>query len=152
MKKLITSAIAATALLFGFASCSNDLHDVENTPYTNTAGAVYIVGGISSSTMETAVKSTEADFADTKSYKVELDSEGKAKFTFTYSGNDGWAAGSGATAFAIVADVSNGWTGANAARWGTGTAGVAVGSEATLVGPTQNNAKITGLSAGTSTQ
>lgn len=149
MKKLITSAIAATALLFGFASCSNGLHDVENTPYTNSANAVYVLGGISSSTMESAVKSTEADFDNTKSYKVALDSEGKAKFTFTYSGNDSWSAGAGNTAFAIVADVSKGWDGANAARWGTGTAGVAVGSEAALVGPTQNNAKITGLSAGT---
>lgn len=149
MKKLITSAIAATALLFGFASCSNGLHDVENTPYTNSANVVYVLGGISSSTMESAVASTEATFADTKSYKVALDSEGKAKFTFTYSGNDSWSAGAGNTAFAIVADVSKGWDGANAARWGTGTAGVAVGSEAALVGPTQNNAKITGLSAGT---
>lgn len=149
MKKLITSAIAATALLFGFAGCSNDLHDVENTPYTNSAGAVYILGGISSSTMERSVKSTEATFDDTKSYKVTLDKDGKAKFTFTYSGNDGWSAGAGNTAFAIVADVSNGWNGANAARWGTGADGVAVGSEGSLVGPTMNNAKITGLSAGT---
>lgn len=29
MKKLITSAVAALALLFGFASCSGDLHDAE---------------------------------------------------------------------------------------------------------------------------
>lgn len=149
MKKLITSAIAATALLFGFASCSNGLHDVENTPYTNSANAVYVLGGISSSTMESAVASTEATFADTKSYKVALDSEGKAKFTFTYSGNDSWSAGAGNTAFAIVADATSNWDVANAARWGTGTAGVAVGSEAALVGPTQNNAKITGLSVGT---
>lgn len=149
MKKLITSAIAATALLFGFASCSNGLHDVENTPYTNSANAVYVLGGISSSTMESAVASTEATFADTKSYKVALDSEGKAKFTFTYSGNDSWSAGAGNTAFAIVADATSNWDVANAARWGTGTAGVAVGSEAALVGPTQNNVKITGLSAGT---
>ena len=27
MKKLITGAVAALALLFGFASCSGDLHD-----------------------------------------------------------------------------------------------------------------------------
>lgn len=151
MKKLITGAIAAAALLFGFASCSNDLHDVENTPYTNTAGAVYILGGISSSTMESAVKSTEADFDSTKSYKVALDSEGKAKFTFTYSGNDSWSAGAGNTAFAIVADVSNGWTSANGkTRWFTSKEGIAVGNEGELKNDTATeNAKITGLSAGT---
>ena len=32
MKKLIISAIAAASLLFGFASCSGDLHDAEYTP------------------------------------------------------------------------------------------------------------------------
>lgn len=151
MKKLITGAIATAALLFGFAGCSNDLHDVENTPYTNSAGAVYIVGGISSSTMESAVKSTEAPFDTTKSYKVALDKDGKAKFTFTYSGNDSWSAGAGNTAFAIVADVSNGWTSANGAtRWFTSKDGIAVGSEGELKNNTSSeNAKITGLSAGT---
>ena len=29
MRKLLTSIIAATALLFGFVSCSGDLHDLE---------------------------------------------------------------------------------------------------------------------------
>ena len=29
MKKLLTGAVAALALLFGFASCSGDLHDDE---------------------------------------------------------------------------------------------------------------------------
>ena len=32
MKKLIISAIAAVSLLFGFASCSGDLHDAEYSP------------------------------------------------------------------------------------------------------------------------
>lgn len=32
MKKLIISAISATALLFGFASCSGDLHDMNDAP------------------------------------------------------------------------------------------------------------------------
>lgn len=152
MKKLIISAIAATSLLFGFASCSGDLHDVEDTPYVNNANAVYILGGISSSTMEDKVKATETAFADTKAYKVALDNDGNFKFTFTYSGTDSWSAGVGNTAFAIAADISNAWDGVNAARWETGSDGVSVGSETSLAksNPTAaNNAKITGLSAGT---
>lgn len=36
MKKLITSAVATLALLFGFASCSGDLHDNDVQPLTIT--------------------------------------------------------------------------------------------------------------------
>lgn len=36
MKKLITGAVAALALLFGFASCSGDLHDNDVQPLTVT--------------------------------------------------------------------------------------------------------------------
>lgn len=44
MKKLITSAVAALALLFGFASCSGDLHDAEmpkHEPVTIDGAAWY---------------------------------------------------------------------------------------------------------------
>lgn len=45
MKKLITSAVAALALLFGFASCSGDLHDAEmpkHEPVTIDGAAWYV--------------------------------------------------------------------------------------------------------------
>ena len=38
MKKLIISALAAAALLFGFASCSGDLHDSEQLQMTGIIG------------------------------------------------------------------------------------------------------------------
>ena len=39
------SAIAAAALLFGFASCAGDLHDVDNSPFAQTK-SVFLIGGI----------------------------------------------------------------------------------------------------------
>lgn len=150
MKKLIISAIAAVSLLFGFASCSNDLHDVEDSPYVNNSNAIYILGGISKSTMKDkeGAEITGTTFADTTAYKVALEN-GTFEFNFTYHGEDSWSAGDGKTAFAIVADATSNWDAANKMRWGTDSNGVAVGSEASLKGPTQDNAKITGLSAGT---
>ena len=148
MKKLIISAITAAALLFGFASCSGDLHDVENTPYTNATGKVYFLGGISASTMNSDVEATKKAFADTQSYEVPI-KDGKIKFSFTYSGSDSWSAGAGATAFAIVADATSNWDAANKMRWMTGADGIAVGSEGKLSLGSSSNVKITGLSAGT---
>lgn len=148
MKKLITGAVAALALLFGFASCSGDLHDVENTPYTNATGKVYFLGGISASTMNSDVEATKKAFADTQSYEVPIE-DGKIKFSFTYSGSDSWSAGAGATAFAIVADATSNWDAANKMRWMTGADGIAVGSEGKLSLGSSSNVKITGLSAGT---
>lgn len=148
MKKLITGAVAALALLFGFASCSGDLHDVENTPYTNATGKVYILGGISASTMNSDVEATKKAFADTQSYEVPIE-DGKIKFSFTYSGSDSWSARAGATAFAIVADATSNWDAANKMRWMTGADGIAVGSEGKLSLGSSSNVKITGLSAGT---
>ena len=148
MKKLIISAITAAALLFGFASCSGDLHDVENTPYTNATGKVYFLGGISASTMNSDVEATKKAFADTQSYEVPI-KDGKITFKFTYSGSDSWSAGDGATAFAIVADATSNWDAANKMRWMTGADGIAVGSEGKLSLGSSSNVKITGLSAGT---
>lgn len=49
MKKLIISAISAAALLFGFASCSGDLHDMNDAPIvevpTKIVGAITYDGG-----------------------------------------------------------------------------------------------------------
>ena len=49
MKKLIISAISAAALLFGFASCSGDLHDMNDAPIvdvpTKIVGAINYDGG-----------------------------------------------------------------------------------------------------------
>lgn len=149
MKKLITGAVAALALLFGFASCSGDLHDVENTPYTNATGKVYFLGGISASTMNSDVEATKKAFADTQSYEVPIIEDGKIRFSFTYSGSDSWSAGAGATAFAIVADATSNWDAANKMRWMTGADGIAVGSEGKLSLGSSSNVKITGLSAGT---
>ena len=148
MKKLIISAITASALLFGFAGCSGDLHDVEDSPYVNNANAIYILGGISDSKMEDAVKKTETTFDNTKAYKVALEN-GTFKFTFTYTGKDSWSAGDGNTAFAIVADATSNWDAANKMRWMTGADGIAVGSEGKLSLGSSSNVKITGLSAGT---
>lgn len=148
MKKLITGAVAALALMFGFASCSGDLHDVENTPYTNATGKVYFLGGISASTMNSDVEATKKAFADTQSYEVPIE-DGKIKFSFTYSGSDSWSAGAGATAFAIVADATSNWDAANKMRWMTGADGIAMGSEGKLSLGSSSNVKITGLSAGT---
>ena len=148
MKKLIISAITAAALLFGFAGCSGDLHDVENTPYTNATGKVYFLGGISASTMNPDVEATKKAFADTQSYEVPIE-DGKIKFSFTYSGSDSWSAGAGATAFALVADATSNWDAANKMRWMTGADGIAVGSEGKLSLGSSSNIKITGLSAGT---
>ena len=142
------SAIATAALIFGFASCAGDLHDVENTPYTNAAKKVYVLGGISNSTMEASVEATKKAFDKTQSYEVQM-TDGKIKFTFTYSGSDGWSAGDGATAFAIVADATSNWDAANKMRWMTGADGVSVGSSASLLVGSSANVKITGLSAGT---
>lgn len=148
MKKLITGTVAALAVLFGFASCAGDLHDVENTPYTNAAKKVYVLGGISKSTMESSVENTRKAFADTQSFEVPM-KDGKIKFTFTYSGSDSWSAGDGATAFALVADATSNWDAANKMRWMTGADGIAVGSEGKLSLGSSSNVKITGLSAGT---
>lgn len=45
MKKLIISTLAAAALLFGFASCSGDLHDDEKNPI-DLSGGYYLVGSM----------------------------------------------------------------------------------------------------------
>ena len=53
MKKLITGAVAALALLFGFASCSGDLHDDEKKPI-DLSGGYYLVGSMTGNWTNTA--------------------------------------------------------------------------------------------------
>lgn len=55
MKKILTSVIAAAALLFGFAGCSGDLHDKPDGTILQDAG---IIGSIND---WTAAKMTEVD-------------------------------------------------------------------------------------------
>lgn len=85
MKKLITGAVAALALLFGFASCSGDLHDDEalQLPYIigdmNDAGTDMLVNGNIST------------------------------YTFTYDANwKAWGGGSGKMYFKLL-KVIDGW-------------------------------------------
>lgn len=52
MKKLIISALAALALLFGVTSCSGDLHDNE------APSELYIIGTISGNSWSKGVKMT----------------------------------------------------------------------------------------------
>ncbi len=61
MKKLIISALAAAALLFGFASCSGDLHDtpVEDTTILRDAG---IIGTINNWSAEKMTKVNDTTY------------------------------------------------------------------------------------------
>lgn len=81
MKKLITGAVAALALLFGFASCSGDLHDNDVQPLgivglTDDAGTHVIpmkldkADGSEQSLTFTLKDGYELDGADGKKYKL----------------------------------------------------------------------------------
>lgn len=86
MKKLLTGAVAALALLFGFASCSGDLHDAEPLQLP------YIIGDMN------------VDGTDVTSVNGNV-----STYTFTY--NSSWAAwggGSGKMYFKLL-KVIDGW-------------------------------------------
>jgi len=86
MKKLLTGAVAALALLFGFASCSGDLHDDEALQLP------YIIGDMN------------GDGTDVTSVNGNV-----STYTFTY--NSSWAAwggGSGKMYFKLL-KVIDGW-------------------------------------------
>ena len=105
MKKLIISAISAAALLFGFASCSGDLHDMNDAPIvevpTKIVGAVNYDGGNVFSDM------------------VKVD-ELTSTYTFIYSAGMSayWGSPSDGVAFK-VGYTENGWS----TCWGPETAG-----------------------------
>ena len=106
MKKLLTSVIAATAFLFGFASCSGDLHDSE-------VGALYLVGEIDrgadgETNVRTPMIYNTADTSTDASIQ---------KYTFKYDSTKmkGWGGGSGELHFKIaLSSNENDWT----TQWG----------------------------------
>lgn len=100
MKKLITGAVAALALLFGFASCSGDLHD-------SVVSNLYAEGDFC----------TEKDGDATKRlvFTMTKGSDTEQKCTFKYNAAEmiGWGGGKGTLNFKITRD-SSGW----AKDWG----------------------------------
>lgn len=92
MKKLL-SILAATALVFGFASCSGDLHDAEIAP-------LYVQGDMTP--------------ADGSRVAFTMDSDTEQHLDFTYATTmTGWGGGNGTVNFKIVRDAT-GW----AQDWG----------------------------------
>ena len=140
MKKLL-SVFAAAAMLFGLASCSGDLHDVNQDPFAAT-NSVFLVGGISDSVVDSLTKVDV--LGDQKAYEVPL-KDGKFSVEFTYTGADCWSAGAGKHAFAIMSNVDAGWDNA-IARWGNGK--IEVGKEGAIE-ISSSNIILEGLEAGT---
>ena len=91
MKKLITGAVAALALLFGFASCSGDLHDDEKNPI-DLSGGYYLVGSMTGSWTNNAT--TVVAFQETEtagSYDVPFSADA-AEVAFAFIPTPGsWA-------------------------------------------------------------
>ena len=86
MKKLLTGAVAALALLFGFASCSGDLHDAEPLQLP------YIIGDMND------------DGTDVTSVNGNV-----STYTFTYDSSwAAWGGGSGKMYFKFL-KVIDGW-------------------------------------------
>ena len=140
MKKIL-SVFAVAAMLFGFASCSGDLHDVNQDPFAATT-SVFLVGGISDSVVDSLTKVDV--LGDQKAYEVPL-VDGKFSVEFTYKGADYWSAGAGKHAFAIMSNVDAGWDLA-IARWGNGK--IEVGKEGAIE-ISSSNIILEGLEAGT---
>ncbi|MBD5443000.1 MAG: hypothetical protein HDR34_06325 [Treponema sp.] len=102
-------------------------------PNEYTGDYVYIVGGITFSTLESgATKNDDTSDADDyidffkTAWEVPV-SNGAFSFEFTYNGNDGWGGKYGEHAFTIMSDVDS-WT--SEFRWGNAI--ISVGSETTL--------------------
>ncbi len=88
MKKLITGAVAALALLFGFASCSGDLHDNDVQPLT-IAGLVGVYG--SENVYCVPMKLDSADGSEQSlTFKYSLDTKLTAVDGKEYNLTDGW--------------------------------------------------------------
>ena len=146
MKKLL-SVFAAAAMLFGFASCSGDLHDVNQDPFAATK-SVFLVGGIGDSVSDSSQYIKHFDGSekvlDQVGYEIPLNN-GKISFEFTYTGKDSWSAGDGKHAFTIMSNVDDGWNEA-IARWGNGN--IEVGKEGAIE-ISSSNIILSGLEAGT---
>lgn len=100
MKKLITGAVAAFALLFGFASCSGDLHD-------SVVSKLYAEGDFC--TEKVGNDNVRLPFVMTKG----SDTEQKCEFKYDASKMTAWGGGGGTLNFKITRDFS-GW----AKDWG----------------------------------
>lgn len=135
MKKLIISAISAAALLFGFASCSGDLHDMNDAPIvevpTKIVGAVNYDGGNVFSDM------------------VKVD-DLTSTYTFIYSAgmSANWGSPSDGVAFK-VGYTKDDWN----TCWGQGAAGNTTlangkGEVICKVQNSENNIAFAGLTAG----
>ena len=146
MKKLL-SVFAAAAMLVGFASCSGDLHDVNQDPFAATK-SVFLVGGIGDSVSDSSQYIKHFDGSekvlDQVGYEIPLNN-GKISFEFTYTGKDSWSAGDGKHAFTIMSNVNAGWDAA-IARWGNGK--IEVGKEGAIE-ISSSNIILEGLEAGT---
>lgn len=91
MKKLITGAVAALALLFGFASCSGDLHD-------SVVSNLYAEGDFC--TEKVGDNNVRLPFVMTKG----SDTEQKCEFKYDASKMKAWGGGSGTLNFKITRD------------------------------------------------
>lgn len=91
MKKLITGAVAALALLFGFASCSGDLHD-------SVVSNLYAEGDFC--TEKVGNDNVRLPFVMTKG----SDTEQKCEFKYDASKMTAWGGGSGTLNFKITRD------------------------------------------------
>ena len=91
MKKLITGAVAALALLFGFASCSGDLHD-------SVVSKLYAEGDFC--TEKVGNNNVRLPFVMTKG----SDTEQKCEFKYDASKMNAWGGGSGTLNFKITRD------------------------------------------------
>ena len=88
MKKLLLGAITALTFLFGFASCSDDIHNV------TSPNVLYIGGGLAATENEVNTEKWELiKVADplngTDAYKVEVNDDGTFELEFKY-GKDEW--------------------------------------------------------------
>lgn len=91
MKKLITGAVAALALLFGFASCSGDLHD-------SVVSNLYAEGDFC--TEKVGNDNVRLPFVMTEG----SDTEQKCVFKYDASKMNAWGGGSGTLNFKITRD------------------------------------------------
>lgn len=135
MKKLIISAISAAALLFGFASCSGDLHDMNDAPIVEVP--TKIVGAIT------------YDGRNVFSDMVKVD-DLSSTYTFIYSAgmSKEWGSPSDGVAFK-VGYTKDDWN----TCWGQGAAGNTTladgkGEVICKVQNSENNIAFAGLTAG----
>ena len=94
MKKLITGVVASLAILFGFASCSGDLHNSE-------VGPLYLVGEVLRDATDDAKNPRVAMIYNTEDTSTDGSIQ---KYTFKYDSSKmkGWGGGDGELHFKVV--------------------------------------------------